>query len=140
MPFTAVIEMTSLVDREQFGGKTLLYLPKYVTSDDPAFRLSDREIEETFLSALQRMHPTFSRESVRAFRISRVPYVFPIPTLGYSERLPPVRTTVPGLYMASSAHIVNGTLNVNETVKLANSLTPTFLAEEPQPMPLAAAI
>lgn len=140
VPFTAVIEMTALVDRAQFGGKTLLYLPKYVTPDDPAFARSDEEIEESFLSTLERMHPRFSRRDVRAFRVSRVPYVFPIPTLGYSKRLPPIQTTTPGLYLANSAHIVNGTLNVNETVKLANSLTPTFAADAARPAHLAAAL
>jgi protoporphyrinogen oxidase len=128
VPFTAVIEMSALVDRREFKGKSLIYLPKYVSSDDPAFCLTDAEIEETFLSALQRMHPSFARSSVRAFRVSRVPHVFPIPTVGYSHRLPPIRTSIPGLFVANSAHIVNGTLNVNETVKLANGLTPALLS------------
>jgi protoporphyrinogen oxidase len=128
VPFTAVIEMSALVDRSEFKGKSLIYLPKYVSSDDPAFCLTDAVIEETFLSALQRMHPSFARSSVRAFRVSRVPHVFPIPTVGYSHRLPPIRTSIPGLFVANSAHIVNGTLNVNETVKLANGLTPALLS------------
>ena len=129
VPFTAVIEMTALVDRSELGGKALVYLPKYVTRNDPAFALEDGAIEELFLSALGRMHPTFSRKDVRAFRVSRVPYVFPIPTLDYSHRLPPMRTATRGLFIASSAHIVNGTLNVNETVGLANRVTAQLLAE-----------
>jgi protoporphyrinogen oxidase len=129
VPFTAVIEMTALVDRAELGGKTLVYLPKYATVNDPAFALKDRTIEESFLSALARMHPKFSRKSVRTFRVSRVPYVFPIPTLDYSHRQPPMRTETRGLFMASSAHIVNGTLNVNETVGLANRLTPDLLTQ-----------
>lgn len=130
VPFTAVIEMTALVDRQEFKGRSLIYLPKYVTREDAALNMSDEEIETSFLTALARMHPHFSRKSVRAFRVSRVPYVFPIPTLGYSRRLPAVRTSVPGLYAASSAHIVNGTLNVNETIRLAKSLMPTLLAQD----------
>ena len=122
IPFTAVIEMTAIVDREAFRGQSLVYLPKYIASDDPAFYASDDEIERTFLDGLARMHPSFSRRSVRAFRISRVPYVFPVPTLYYSRRLPPIETHVPGLFMANSAHIVNGTLNVNETIKLGKSV------------------
>ena len=43
----------------------------------------------------------------------------PLPTLGYSSRVPPQDTSVPGLHLVNSAHIVNGTLNVNETVQLA---------------------
>ncbi len=125
IPFTAVIEMTAIVDREAFRGKSLVYLPKYVTPDDPAYIASDEQVEETFVSALERMHRGFSRGSIRAFRVSRVPYVFPVPTLNYSDRLPPVATSMPGLYLVNSAHIVNGTLNVNETVKLANAVFTT---------------
>ncbi len=130
VPFTAVIEMSALVDRKEFGGKTLLYLPKYVASEDPALLMSDAEIEETFLAALERMHPSFDRANVRAFRVSRVPHVFPIPTVGYSERLPAIRTSLPSLIVANSAHIVNGTLNVNETVKLAHSIVPELLSSD----------
>ena len=35
VPFTAVIEMTALVDRERFGGHTLVYLPRYLTQTSP---------------------------------------------------------------------------------------------------------
>jgi protoporphyrinogen oxidase len=119
VPFSAVIEMSTIVDRAEFGGKALVYLPKYVSPDDPIFDEDDATIEARFLDALGRMYPNFSREGVRAFRISRVRRVFAIATLGYSERIPPIVTSVPGLYLANSAHIVNGTLNVNETVTLA---------------------
>jgi protoporphyrinogen oxidase len=141
VPFTGAIEMSALIDRSQFGGSALLYLPKYVASNDPMLLASDEAIEASFLPALQRMHPSFSPSDVLAFRVSRVPYVFPLPTLHYSRRLPHVRTSVPGLFAASSAHIVNGTLNVNETVKLANGLTPQIVAALPNAqLPLEAAV
>ena len=119
-PFTAVIEMTSLVDKQEIDGNALIYLPRYVTPNDELFEKSDAEIEYEFLSGLQRMHPTLSLADVKAVRISRVRHVFALPTLGYSERLPPIVTSVRGLYSLNSSHIVNGTLNVNETIKLAN--------------------
>lgn len=119
-PFTAVIEMTALVDRQQTGGQHLIYLPKYVTPNDAAFGRTDTEIRQEFTSALTRMYPDFSADDVVAFRVSRVRHVFALPTLGFSERIPPISTSVPNVYSVNSAHIVNGTLNVNETVKLAN--------------------
>jgi hypothetical protein len=91
-----------------------------VTPNDELFEKSDAEIEHEFLTGLQRMHPSLSLADVKAFRVSRVRHVFALPTLGYSDRLPPTVTSVPGLYSLNSAHIVNGTLNVNETIKLAN--------------------
>lgn len=128
IPFTAVIEMSALVDRQQFGGNALIYLPKYLAPDDPDFGLSDDEIQEKFLGALARMYPHFQHSDVLAFRVSRVRHVFPIPTLAYSERLPAVATSVTGLHILNSAHIVNGTLNVNETVQLAEKAVTQFLS------------
>lgn len=128
VPFTAVIEMSALVDRKHFGGNTLVYLPKYVVPDDPAFSLSDQEIEETFLKALERMYPHFQLRDLLCFRVSRVRYVLAIPTLNYSERLPPMHTSIPGLHIVNSAHIVNGTLNVNETIQLAEKAAARFLS------------
>jgi protoporphyrinogen oxidase len=128
IPFTAIVEMSTLVDPSELGGKTLVYLPKYVDPDDPAFRLSDGEIQETFLAALERMVPAFDRADLLAFRVSRVKHVFALPTLHYSSRLPPMTTSVPGLHLVNAAHIVNGTLNVNETVQLANRAAASFLA------------
>lgn len=119
VPFTAVIETTTLVDRAELSGHCLVYLPKYVTPDDPFFERNDEEIERDFVAALEKMYPHFRRADVLAFRISRVRHVLAISTRGYSRNLPPMKSSVPGLYLVNSAHIVNGTLNVNETLALA---------------------
>jgi protoporphyrinogen oxidase len=96
-----------------------VYLPKYVAPDDVLFERSDEDIERIFLDSLERMYPLFRRKDVVAFKVSRVRQVFPLPVIGYSETLPGTRTSVDGVYIVNSSHIVNGTLNVNETVALA---------------------
>lgn len=120
MPFTAVIEMTALVDRQELGGQSLVYLPRYAAANDDVWSRSDAEIEEQFLSGLERMYPSFRRSHVHAFRVSREKFVMALPTLGYSDRLPPMTTEAPCIFAVNSAHIVKGTLNVNEVVELAN--------------------
>jgi protoporphyrinogen oxidase len=130
VPFTAVIEMSALADRGQFGGRTLVYLPKYVGPDDPLFAIPYREIEERFVGALLRMYPSLSRDDVLAFRVSRERHVYALPTLDYSEHYPPKRTSLPGIHLLNSAHIVNGTLNVNETIRLAEEALPDLLAAD----------
>ena len=119
VPFTTVIEMSSFVDPAQFGGHTLVYLPKYLPPDDPFFEASDDEVRARFLPALRRLYPDLVDEDVLAFRVSRVRHVFAISTLGYSERVPPLHTSQPGIHLCGSAQIVNGTLNVDEAVALA---------------------
>jgi protoporphyrinogen oxidase len=125
-PFTGVIEMTALVDPREFGGRSLVYLPKYVGAGDEAWKLSDEQIEAQFVGALERLYPDFNRADVLAFRVSRVQHVFALSTLGYSRNVPPIETSVPGLFFVNSAQIVNGTLNVNETVRLAESAIETI--------------
>jgi protoporphyrinogen oxidase len=137
-PFTAVIEMSALVDATELGGQGLVYLPRYVTKDDPYWHLADAEVEQRFLDALLRMYPFLERSDVVCFRVSRVPQVLAISTLGYSDRLPPMTTTVAGLHIVNSAHIVNGTLNVNETVALAEAAAPRLLASRPDTLERAA--
>jgi protoporphyrinogen oxidase len=121
VPFTAVIEMTTLVDRKELGGNCLTYLPKYVDPTDPMFEQSDEQIRETFLSALEKMYPAFNRDQVLAFKVSRVRRVLAISTLNYSANLPAMKTSIPGVQIINSAHISNGTLNVNECIQLANA-------------------
>lgn len=117
VPFTGVIEMTALVDRERFGGNSLVYLPRYLTQQDPYWQRSDQDVEADFLAALERMYPDFRREDVVAFKVARARQVLAISTLGYSDlSLPPVRTSLPNVFVLNSAQIANGTLNVNETL------------------------
>ena len=118
-PFTGIIEMSTLVDKREFGGNALVYLPKYVAPDDQLFEKTDAEIEEIFLSALEKMYAHFKREDVVAFKLSRVRQVFPLPTLNYSSNVPKVETSLENVFIVNSAQITNGTLNVNETIQLA---------------------
>lgn len=119
IPFTGLIEMSALVDAGQLKNHGLLYIPRYLPPEHADFGRADDELESEMVAALRRMHPSLSDNEVLAFRISRAKYVFPRPEPGYSTRVPAIDSSVPGLSILNSAHILNGTLNVNETVSLA---------------------
>lgn len=128
-PFTAVIEMTALVDRERFGGLSLIYLPRYLGQDDPFWARSDAEVRAAFLPALQRLHPGLAADDIVAFQVARARQVLILPTLDYSrDAMPPVTTSLPGVFIANSAQIPNGTLNVNETLGVVEHALPGVLA------------
>ncbi|WP_020469227.1 NAD(P)/FAD-dependent oxidoreductase [Zavarzinella formosa] len=120
VPFTAVIEMSALVNREEFNGHSLVYLPKYVAPDDPLFDESDASIRNRFLAALSRMYPHFSEADVIELQVSRVREVFAISSRDYSKRVMPFKSSLPNIWLANSSQIVNGTLNVNESLALAD--------------------
>lgn len=121
VPFSGLIEMTALVDRRPFGGRTLAYLPRYAAPDDPVFSLPDDAVRARFLAGLQRLYPDLGEADVDAFRVSRAQAVFALPTLNYSVRRPPMQTATPGLFLVNSSQILDGTLNVNECLELVES-------------------
>ena len=126
-PFTAVIEMTALVPPAELGGRHLVYLPRYTAPDDPAFRASDEAIRAEFLPAFLEMYG-LTDDDVVAFQVARAKHVMPVPTSGYADRAPLVRTSVPGLFTLGSAQITVGTLNVEQTLELLETRWPEIEA------------
>ncbi len=120
IPFTTVIEMSSLTDRDKLGGYHLVYLPKYLPSDAPMMEADDAAIKANFMDGLAGMFPNISASDVLVSYVARARYVLAIPTLNYSEKLPSMVTAISNLYICNSAHIVNASLSVNESVELAN--------------------
>jgi protoporphyrinogen oxidase/uncharacterized membrane protein len=134
VPFSAVIDMAAVVDRSQFGDRGLVYLPKYVPPGDPLFGRTDDDVVAEFVAALERMYPDFSASRVVEARVSRAPAVFAMPTLGYSQSVPAISTSVPGLYTVNSAQIVNATLVVDETLRLADRAIEATAQPAPEPV------
>ena len=129
IPLTGIIEMTAVVDPQELNGHALVYLPKYLPSDAPEFELSDDEWKQRFLSALRQVHPQLSDDDILHIQIGRARFVMALPTLNFSESLPPMKTSIPGVYFISSAQIVKGTLNVNETIDIAEQGLQVMLPE-----------
>ncbi len=117
IPLTGVIEMGSIVAPEYLGGNYLVYLPRYLMADDPGLNEPSESIHERCLATLEKMYPKFDRSQVKAIQTARAKHVMALPTLNYSQQLPPVVTSMPGHYILNSAQITKGNLNVNETIE-----------------------
>ena len=122
VPFTGVIEMSALVDKKNFKDQALVYLPKYVGPDDPIFDKKDEDIHAEFKSAILKMYPEIKEDDIVAIKTAKARNVFALSTLGYHKKLPKVKSSVDGVYYANSSFITNGTLNVNETIEIANKI------------------
>ena len=120
-PFTGVIEMTALIDKKEVNNMNLIYLPKYVNSDDSLFDKDDAEIRKIFFDALFKMYPEISENDLLFWGVSKARVVFALPTINYSKNIPGITTSIGNYYIVNSAQIINGTLNVNETIQVAET-------------------
>lgn len=120
-PFTGIIEMTALIDKDETKGNHLVYLPKYVNPDDELFDKNDEELRNLFLGSLYKMYPNLSEDEIKFWGVSKARVVFALPTINYSKKIPGVTTSLGNYYIINSAQIINGTLNVNETIHVAET-------------------
>lgn len=128
IPFTTAIEMSALTGTASLAGHHLVYLPKYVASDDPLLHADDAEIAADFLAGLARLYPDITPADVVHQACARSAHVMALPTPGYSAALPGLTTAQPDLFVVNSAQIRNASLSVDETVALANAAAASLVS------------
>jgi protoporphyrinogen oxidase len=105
MPFGGLIEHTNYIPAERYGGRVLLYISNYLFPDNPLYSAPKKAVIDAYLPHLARVNPGFDRSWILASHHFRADYAQPVVTVGYRDRIPDMRTSVPGLYLCSMAQI-----------------------------------
>jgi protoporphyrinogen oxidase len=135
-PFLALVEHTNFIPREHYGGDHLIYCGDYLEPSHEYFSLTQDQLLERFLPALQVVNPRFDRSWVRAAWLHREPYAQPIVPVNHSRNIPPLATPLPGLYWASMSQVYPWDRGTNFAVELGKRVAHEVLAS---PRTLAAA-
>lgn len=118
-PFLALVEHTNFIPPEHFGGEHIVYLGDYLDPDHEYFSLTQDELLARFLPSLTRFNPAFDPSWVRRSWLFRTPYAQPIPPLNHSRSIPPLKTPVPGLWLASMSQVYPWDRGTNFAVEIA---------------------
>lgn len=129
LPFTGIIETTNILSPESFGGRRLVYLPKYVSQDDPLAKTPEARVIDTFIHSLKKIFPDLDKDDILHSRVFRELYVQPIRRPGFWEWPAGFRTPLPGVYLANSSLIKNSTLNNDAVLELAREAVSVIVAE-----------
>ncbi len=117
-PFLALVEHTNYLPPEHFGGDHIVYLGDYVPPDHEYFQISEDALAERFTAALTKVNPAFSPDWIRRRWVFRAPYAQPVPFVNQSQRIPPIRTPVSGLYWASMSQVYPWDRGTNYAVEI----------------------
>lgn len=117
-PFLALVEHTNYLPASHFGGDHLIYMGDYLETDHEHFRLSQEELLQRFLPALQRINPAFRPDWVNKSWLWRTTYAQPVPLINHSANIPPIRTPLPGLYFASMSQVYPWDRGTNFAVEI----------------------
>jgi protoporphyrinogen oxidase len=105
IPFTGVIETTSYIDPKYVGMHHLVYLPKYTAAHSQYQAMSNAEVEELWLTTLEKMFPEFRRNWVRYFLVNRGGLVEPLHVLNGTHLIPSISAGVENLFIATNSQI-----------------------------------
>jgi protoporphyrinogen oxidase len=138
LPFVGLIEHTNFVEPERYGGRRFLYIANYLEHGHELLDLDADGLLARYEAGLRKVNPEFSREHVKAMWLHREPAAQPIVTVGYHERIPPLRTPVPGLLLANTTQVYPEDRGTNYAVRLGDDAARELLASAPEPLQDAA--
>lgn len=105
VPFAGMIEYTNLNPLPELDGDRILYVPQYLSADDPRYAQSDEDVLRSYTDALALIHPAFDRSWVRFAAVFRDRYAQPICLTDYRATTPAHATPVPNLFLTDSCQL-----------------------------------
>ncbi len=117
-PFLAFVEHTNYIDKQHYGGDHLVYCGDYLAPDHPYFAMEPEALLEKFIPAIQRLNPAFERSWIRTYWKFGEIYAQPVPFLNHAERIPPIQTPIPHLYMANMSQVYPWDRGTNYAVEI----------------------
>jgi protoporphyrinogen oxidase len=120
LPFVGVIEHTNFVEPARYGGRRFLYVANYLPHGHELLDLDADALLARYEPGLRAINPAFSRAWVRrAWRFAE-PAAQPIVTVGYGDRIPPLRTPAAGLVLANTTQVYPEDRGTNYAVRLGD--------------------
>jgi protoporphyrinogen oxidase len=105
VPFAGMIEYTNLNPLPELDGDTILYVPQYLSADDPRYAQSDEEVLRRYTDALALIHPAFDRTWVKFSAVFRDRFAQPICLTDYRTTTPSIQTPIPNLFLTDSCQL-----------------------------------
>jgi protoporphyrinogen oxidase len=129
LPFVGLIEHTNFVEPARYDGRRFLYVANYLPHGHELLALDADALLARYEAGLRAVNPAFSRGWVRqAWRFDE-PAAQPIVTVGYADRIPPLRTPAPGLVLANTTQIYPEDRGTNYAVRLGGEAAAALLHE-----------
>ena len=105
VPFAGMIEYTNLNPLPELGGDHILYVPQYLSADDPRYAQSDEQVLRSYTDALALINPAFDRSWIRFAAVFRDRFAQPICLTDYRTSTPEIQTPVRNLFLTDSCQL-----------------------------------
>jgi protoporphyrinogen oxidase len=104
-PFVGVIEHTNFESADNYGGRHIVYLSKYLPHTDRLYSMNADEMLAFALPHLQKMFPSLQRQWILRHHLWSARWSQPVVEKHYGALIPPSEGPLPGLHVCSMAQI-----------------------------------
>lgn len=129
IPFVGVIEHTNLIGPEHYGGRHIVYLSNYLSTNHPMYAMSHEELLAAYTPHLKKINPDFSPSWIEESYHHRVDGAQPVIGVNYSDKIPDHRTPYAGLYLANTTQIYPEDRGTNYSVRMGKRVAEMMLED-----------
>jgi protoporphyrinogen oxidase len=119
-PFLAVVEHTNLIDKNNYGNRSLVYVGKYLDKKDPFYKLNKNQVIKKYKNYLNKLSPGFEKYIKRSW-IFDADFAQPLVYKNHSKLLPPIELKE-GVYWLSMQHVYPWDRGINYAVRFGRKV------------------
>jgi protoporphyrinogen oxidase len=116
-PFVGVIEHTNFQRSDDYAGRHIVYLSKYLPHSDAMYSMDANELLAHALPYLERMFPALRRDWILGHHLWRARWSQPVVEKHYSRYVPPMDGPEDGFHICSMAQIYPEDRGTNYAVR-----------------------
>ncbi len=118
MDIPGIIEFSNLRPLEE----SLVYVPYYMPRDYPKFTHDNAYFIDEAKRYIKQLNPEIKDEDIIAEHASRYGYAQPVCQPGFSRVLPPIKTSIKGLYVADTSYYYPEDRSISESVNVGKQM------------------
>jgi protoporphyrinogen oxidase len=128
-PFVGVIEHTNFDRPENYNGNHIVFVSRYLATEDPVWGYADDRYLDFALEHLRRMFPELDRSWVREHRVWRAEYAQPVTERNYSGYVPGRETPFRNAMISTMAQIYPEDRGTNYAIREGKSVAQALLSQ-----------
>jgi len=121
-PFVGIIEHTNFDPKENYAGRHIVYLSKYLPTTEKLFSMNTEELFDYCIPFIQKIFPDFSREWVISTHLWKAQYSQPVITKDYSSIIPDFSTPFSHLWLCTMAQVYPEDRGTNYAVQYGKKI------------------
>jgi len=129
-PFVAAVEHTNFISKQHYNNNVIIYLGKYLSTEDALYKAPNEEVKEIFFTYLKQMNPLFDPQDVIEWRVFREPFSQPVIEKEYSKIKLDYKTPIKNLYIANMSQVYPEDRGMSYSIRVANEVSDIILKEK----------